>query len=179
MTEAALQRVVEDDNTNIDNICRNFDALNKGDVFIYVSARTPPIEWEKPKATALHSAIASAIQREAFFLYLMPTTQYLQNIENWNFSDYQAQFAAFKDLIESNISEEKRGQCRSRLLLIQTDASPYFDLPDFKWELFYSEDLSEQAAADVLVYSGGLGRQRVQRFGSRYLAERPNRFFLK
>jgi transcriptional regulator with XRE-family HTH domain len=153
----ALRKVVEDEDTNIENICRNFDALNKGDVFIYVSALTPPIEMEKPKETALHDAIANAIQREALFLYLMPTTQYLRNAENWNFLDIPALFTAFKDLVMSNISKEKQNQCRSRLLLIQADASPYFLLPDFKWELFYSEDLSRKAAADVLIYSGGQG----------------------
>jgi hypothetical protein len=154
----ALQKAVENENSNIDNICRNFGALNKGDVFIYVSTLTPAIEMDKPKETALHEAIANAIQREAFFLYLMPTTEYLRSVDNWNFLDIPALFTAFKSLVVSNISEEKQDQCGSRLLLVQTDANPYFfALPDFKWELFCSENLPGNAAADVLVYSGGIG----------------------
>jgi transcriptional regulator with XRE-family HTH domain len=147
-------RVEEDPDTNIEEIRRNFDAMNKDDVFIYVSAITPPLEMD-PNEIELKAAIANAIQRQAFFLYLTPTKKYLQEVGD--FVDISALFANFKREVMSNISDESiQDQCRQRLLLIQTDANSLFTLPNFKWELFHSNtfDVPYKAAAGALVVAG-------------------------
>jgi len=150
-----LQGVVEDLESNIEEVRRNFDAMNKDDVFVYLSATTRPLEMHR-EDTVLKRSIANAIQRQAFFLYLRPTKTYLRNAHN--FEDIPAEFATFKNEILSNISdiESTQDKYRPRLLLIQTDNNPLFALSDFKWELFHSNtfDTPYKAAAGALVISG-------------------------
>jgi hypothetical protein len=146
--------IEEDPNTNIEEIRRNFDAMNKDDVFIYLSARVPPLEMD-PDEIKLKGAIANAIQRQAFFLYLTPTKKYLQGVGDY--VDISALFADFKELVISSISDESiRDQCLQRLLLIQTDENFLFRFPNFKWELFHSNtiDVPYKAAAAVLAVAG-------------------------
>jgi transcriptional regulator with XRE-family HTH domain len=152
---ARLQGIEEASDVNIDRIRRNFDAMGKGDVFIYLSATARPLEMH-PEITVLKKSIANAIQRQAFFLYLRPTQTYLRNVHN--FDDIPAEFAVFKNEVLSSISNEESGQeeYRQRLLLIETDRNPLFALPDFKWELFLSDtfDTPYKAAAGALITSG-------------------------
>src|SRR5262249_22029609 len=133
----------------------NFDAMDKDDIFIYLSAVTRPLEMD-PDETKLKRSIASAIQRHAFFLYLRPTKAYLQS--SGDFVDIPTQFSRFRTDVVSNISNIKSAQdkFRQRLVLIQTDANPLFAVPDFKWELFYSDkiDAPFKAVAGALVVSG-------------------------
>jgi hypothetical protein len=129
--------------------------LDKDDVFIYLSAVTRPLEMD-PDETKLKRSIANAVQRQAFLLYLRPTKAYLQSAGN--FVDIAAEFASFQTDVLSNISNLKsiQDKYRQRLMLIQIDANPLFALPDFKWELFYSDkiDVPYKAAAGALVVSG-------------------------
>lgn len=150
--------VGELDDPNIEGIRRNFDALDEGDVFIYLSATTPPIEMGiyDTKLVPLKEAIANAMQRGAFLLYLTPTTEFLQSVGS--FIDFPAQFARFKEKVLSLIPniDGIQGQCSRRLLHIQTDENSLFVLPDFKWELFLSDkiDTPYKAVAGALVVSG-------------------------
>jgi hypothetical protein len=150
-----LQGVEEDEDTNTEEIRRNFDAMDKDDVFIYLSAVTRPLEMD-PNETKLKKSIANAIQRQAFFVYLRPTKAYLQSAGD--FVDIPTQFSRFRTDVVSNISNTKsiQDKCRQRVILIQTDANPLFAVPDFKWELFYSDkiDAPYKAAARALVVSG-------------------------
>jgi hypothetical protein len=150
-----LRGVEEDSDTNIEGIRCTFDAMDKGDVFVYLSAATLPLEMGLYD-TKLKEAIANAIQREAFFVYLTPTTERLQSMDA--FVDFPALFASFKRKVISNISsiESVQNKCRQRLLHIQTDTNPLFALPDSKWELFLSDKLNTpyKAAARALVVSG-------------------------
>ena len=150
-----LQGVEEDQDTNTEEIRRNFDAMDKDDVFIYLSAVTRPLEMD-PNETKLKSSIANAIERQAFFLYLRPTKAYLQSAGD--FVDIPTQFTRFRIDVVSNISNMRsiQDKYRQRLVLIQTDANPLFAIPDFKWELFYSDkiDAPYKAAARALVVSG-------------------------
>jgi hypothetical protein len=152
---AKLQGVEEDPYANVEEVRRNFDAMNKDDVFIYLSATAQPLEMH-PEDTVLKGAIASAIQRQAFFLYLRPTKIFLRNAHI--FEDIPAEFSIFKEEVLSGISNEKsvQNEYRQHLLLIETDRNPLFALPDFKWELFYSDtfDTPYKAAAGALVISG-------------------------
>lgn len=150
-----LRGVQEDSDTNIDGIRSNFDAMDKGDVFVYLSAATLPLEMGLYD-TKLKEAIANAIQREAFFVYVTPTTECLQGMDA--FVDFPALFARFKSKVILNISSIKsiQNKYRQRLLHIQTDTNPLFALPDSKWELFLGETLDTpyKAAASALVVSG-------------------------
>jgi transcriptional regulator with XRE-family HTH domain len=154
----ALRAVEEDEQANIEAISGYFDALNKGDVFIYMSALETPLEM-RPQGTALLGPIASAIQREAVFLYLMPTKEYLQSIEAASMEKYIDIARVFVDF-EKNIllkisNEDIHEECRSRLRLlrIQIKENPFFALPDFKWDLFLSK--RGKAKASMLVASDG------------------------
>jgi transcriptional regulator with XRE-family HTH domain len=149
-----LEGSEEDRPANIEDIRRSFDAMDRDDVFVYVSAIEAPLEMD-PNELKLKRAIANAIQRCASFLYLTPTKEYLQSVDN--FVDISAQFARFKGQVLSNITGESvQAQCSQRLLLIQADASPLFTFPSFKWELFHSNtiDVPYKAAAGALIVSG-------------------------
>jgi transcriptional regulator with XRE-family HTH domain len=152
---AILQGLEETSDANIDGVRRDFDAMGKDDVFIYLSATERPLEMHR-EITVLRRSIANAIQRQAFFLYLRPTKTYLRHAHN--FEDIPAEFAVFKNEVLSNISNEESVQAeyRQRLLLIVTDRNPLFALLDFKWELFLSAtfDAPYEAAAGALVSSG-------------------------
>jgi transcriptional regulator with XRE-family HTH domain len=152
---AGLQGLEEASGANIDGIRRNFDAMRRDDVFIYLSATRRPLEMH-PEITVLRRSIANAIQRQAFFLYLRPTQTYLRNAHN--FEDIPAEFAVFKNEVLSYISNEESAQdkYRQRVLLIQTDRNPLFAPLDFKWELFLSDTFEApyKAAAGALVSSG-------------------------
>jgi transcriptional regulator with XRE-family HTH domain len=158
-----LKRMQEGLHANIEGICREFDAMNEGDVFIYLSAVTPPLEMDfkrKNLTDKLRAAIANAIQRDAFFLYLTPTTENLKSAGEYGFHEL---FSRFKKTVLSSISnKDTRKDCSRRLLLIQT-AFPLFVLPDFKWELFYSDgfDVSYKARSGALAFSE-LGDQSAQ-----------------
>jgi transcriptional regulator with XRE-family HTH domain len=152
---AKLQGLQDAPDANIDGIRRDFDAMGKDDVFIYLSGTRPPLEMHR-EITVLRRSIANAIQRQAFFLYLRPTQTYLRKAHN--FEDIPAEFAVFKKEVLSIISNEEsvQDEYRERLLLIQTDRNPLFALPDFKWELFLSNtfDTPYKAVAGALVASG-------------------------
>src|SRR5262249_35439017 len=96
-----LQGVEEDQETNSEEIRRNFDAMDKDDVFIYLSAVTRPLEMD-PNETKLKRSIANAIQRQAFFLYMRPTSAYLRSAGD--FVDIPTQFTHFRTDVVSNIS---------------------------------------------------------------------------
>jgi transcriptional regulator with XRE-family HTH domain len=152
----------QDDRTTNDDIRRDFDAMDEDDVFIYISARTPPLEMNEYE-TELHKAIAKAIQRRAFFLYLTPTAEYLRSVSEH--TNYSTLFVEFKDSVLENISDASvKAQCRQRLLLIQTDRNSLFVHPDFKWELFYSNtiDVEYKAAAGALVVCGPGPKDQVK-----------------
>jgi hypothetical protein len=114
-----------------------------------------------PKEKKLTKAIAKAIQRGAFFLYLTPTKEYLRR--GGEYVDFSALFVDFKSEVLSNISDEDvRVQYHQRLLLIQTDKNSLFVLPDFKWELFHRNtiDVDHKAAAGALVACGQISNDQ-------------------
>jgi transcriptional regulator with XRE-family HTH domain len=152
----ALRAVEEDEQANIEAISGHFDAMNKRDVFIYMSALETPLEM-RPQGTALHGPIANAIQREAVFLYLMPTKEYLRSVEGWEkYIDIAEVFADFEENVLSKISNKDiREECHSRLRLLRIEIKPasLFAPPDFKWDLFLSE--RGKARVSMLVASDG------------------------
>jgi len=171
----ALRAVEEGEQKNIEVIGGSFDSLDKGDVFIYMSALETPLEM-RPQGTALLGPIANAIQREAVFLYLMPTKEYLRSVEDdesmEKYIDIADVFANFEKNVLLKISNKDiHEECRSRLRLlrIQIKADSLFAPPDFKWELFLSK--RGKAIASMLVASDG-PRIRVP------ASERSTRTFL-
>jgi transcriptional regulator with XRE-family HTH domain len=151
----ALGKLPQDPIANIKKICGDFDAMNKGDVFIYLSALVPPLEMNR-EIPELRTSIANAIKRQAFFLYLRPTQTYLRKAHN--FENISAEFAVFKNDVMSNISHETsvQDEYRQQLLLIETDRDFLFAFLDFKLELFLGDsiDTPYKAAAGALVSSG-------------------------
>jgi hypothetical protein len=148
-------REVQDDDQNIEDIRQNFDALNRDDVFVYISAKTPPLEMKQGQdKSKLKEAIAKAIQRQVFVLYLVPTENnpYVKDYINYPslFKDFKKEI---REIVGATISDKSlQDQCIQRLLLIQTDENVLFGLPNFKWNLFYSDtiDLPYRAKAGVL-----------------------------
>jgi len=139
---------------NTREVVRNFEAMDQGDVFIYLSAIQRPLEMDHDE-TVLKESIASAIMRQAFFLYLRPTTAFLERVGNY--VNIRAEFDAFKSSIFSKLPPNQSASFAKHLLLIQADENPLFVAPDFKWELFYSDRINapHKAAAGALIASGG------------------------
>jgi transcriptional regulator with XRE-family HTH domain len=152
-----LRKAQEADHQNIENIRQNFEAMDSGDVFIFVSAKNAPLEIDpdKDETAALRKTIAGALQRHAFFIYLMPTKKYLQEVGEWQ--EMSDKFAKFKERVLDDISDKGiRGECHQRLLLLQTDETYFFRLPHFKWELFLSDTIDGpyKARASILAVAG-------------------------
>jgi transcriptional regulator with XRE-family HTH domain len=147
-----LQGVEDAPDKDVRETARNFDAMDRGDVFIYLSAIMRPLEMD-PEEILLKKSIAHAIQRHAFFLYVRPTKAYLKTVGN--FVDIRAEFAGFREQVFNFISNDRTSFLK-QLLLIQTDENPLFAAADFKWELFYSDRINApyKAAAGALVASG-------------------------
>jgi len=144
---------LEEESVNIRDIADTFKAMDKGDVFVYLSATRRPLEMD-PDESALKDAIASAIQRGAYFLYLRPTRGYLRSVDD--FVDIEEEFGVFKSRVLSRLSGDPTKSHWRRLLLVQTDSNPLFVVPDFKWELFYSDkiEIPHKALAGALVAAG-------------------------
>lgn len=148
-----LQGLEEQPPQNIKDIARNFEAMDKDDVFVYLSAIRSPLEMD-PDEPSLKPAIAGAILRRAFFIYLRPTKAHLKSLGNY--VDVHAEFDEFKRTVFENIAPDQRRSFWRHLLLIQADGNPLFALPDFKWELFFSDriDAPYKVAANALVAAG-------------------------
>jgi hypothetical protein len=147
-----LQGLEEVLGKNIKDVARNFDAMNKDDVFIYLSATKRPLEMD-PDETVLKNSIANALSRQAFFLYLRPTKAYLWSLGD--FVDIRAEFNDFKAKVFSRLPAET-AISSNQLLLIEADDNPLFVTADFKWELFYSDTINApyRAAAGALIAAG-------------------------
>jgi hypothetical protein len=128
-------------------------SAESADVFVYLSAIRSPLEMD-PDEGLLKTAIASAVLRRAFFVYLRPTKAHLKSLGNY--VDVHAEFDEFKKRVFENIAPDQRRSFSRHLLLIQADGNPLFALPDFKWELFFSDriDAPYKVAAGALVAAG-------------------------
>ena len=138
---------------DIREIAQNFDAMDQDDVFIYLSAVKRPREMD-PDETELKTSIANAIRRGAFLLYLRPTTAFLASVGDY--VDVHTEFDKFRRNVFSILPADPEGALRKQLLLIQTDGNPLFAVPDFKWQLFYSDRIDEphKAMAGTLIAVG-------------------------
>jgi transcriptional regulator with XRE-family HTH domain len=143
----------EEQAKNIGEVARNFDAMDKDDIFVYLSAIRRPLEMD-PDETMLKRSIANAILRQAFFLYLRPTRAYLRSVGDY--VDIRAEFDDFGEKVLGMLPADARRSFSRQLILIQADRNPLFVVPDFKWELFYSEriDLPYKAIAGALIAAG-------------------------
>jgi transcriptional regulator with XRE-family HTH domain len=148
----------EEQSKNIGEVARNFDAMDKDDIFVYLSAIRRPLEMD-PDETMLKRSIANAILRQAFFLYLRPTRAYLRSVGDY--TDVRAEFDHFRAKVLEMLPAEMLPadappSFGRQLILIQADGNPLFVVPDFKWELFYSEriDLPYKAIAGALIAAG-------------------------
>ncbi len=148
-----LQGLEEALATNIKETARNFDAMDRDDVFIYLSAVKRPLEMD-PDETELKTSIAHAIRRGVFLLYLRPTKAFLASVGDY--VDVRTEFDKFRQNVFSILSADTEGVFRRQLLLIQADGNPLFAVPDFKWQLFYSDRISEthKAVAGALIAAG-------------------------
>jgi hypothetical protein len=152
-------RKAQNDDQNIENILQNFDALNRDDVLVYISAKTRPLEMKQGQdKSKLKEAIARAIQRQAFLFYLVPTEKnpFVKDYINYTplFRDFKKEI---REIVGLTISDESlQDQCVQRLLLIQTDENSLFEFPNFKWDLFYSDTicLPYNAKAGLLAAAG-------------------------
>ena len=144
---------LEEEAANIRDVADAFRAMDRGDVFVYLSATRRPLEMD-PDEMTLKDAIANAIERGAFFLYLRPTRAFLRNVGN--FVDIEEEFDVFKKRVFSRLPSNFTKLHWRNLLLIQVDGHPLFVVPDFKWELFYSDkiDRPHKALAGALVAAG-------------------------
>jgi hypothetical protein len=127
--------------------------MGSDDVFIFISATRQPFEMN-PNETILKSAILNAIRRKSFFIYLRPTREYLKSLDY--FVDIESQFENFKATLFSGLSKEEKDTYASHLVLIQAEHVPLFVLPDFKWDIIYSDriDAPQKALAGALVAAG-------------------------
>ena len=148
-----LQSSEEMTSKNIRDVARNFESMGSDDVFIFVSATPPPFEMN-PNETTLKPAIVNAIRRKSFFIYLRPTKEYLRRLDY--FVDIELEFENFKKTLFSGLSEAERKSCAGHLVLIQADNMPLFVVPDFKWDIFYSDsiDAPHKALASASVAAG-------------------------
>jgi len=111
------------------------------------------------RTLAITPRFAPTLQEIVYMAYgedRSPPKVYLQSAGY--FVDIPAEFASFQTHVLRTVSNMKsiQDKYRQRLMLIQTDANPLFALPDFKWELFYSDkiDAPYKTAARALVVSG-------------------------
>jgi hypothetical protein len=138
---------------NIREVVRNFDSMGSDDVFIFVSATQQPFEMN-PNETTLKRAILDAIRRKSFFIYLRPVKEHLKRLEY--FVDIESEFESFKTTLFSGLSEAERKSYAGHLVLIQAKNLPLFVVPDFKWDIFYSDliELPHKARASASVVAG-------------------------
>jgi transcriptional regulator with XRE-family HTH domain len=148
-----LQSSEERTSKNIREVARNFDSMGSDDVFIFISATQQPFEMN-PNETVLKRAILNAIRREAFFIYVRPTKEYLDRLDY--FVDIESEFANFKATLFSALPEEERKSCATHLILVRADNIPLFVLPDCKWDIFHSQsiDTAHNALAGALFAAG-------------------------
>jgi transcriptional regulator with XRE-family HTH domain len=142
-----LQSSEEMTSKNIKEVIRNFDSMGSDDVFIFVSATESPFEMN-PNETTLRLAILNAIRRNAFFIYLRPSTEHLERLDCH--VNVESEFKKFKATLFSNLSEEERKSCAGHLVLVQAENFSLFVLPDFKWEIFYSDSIERPPNARAL-----------------------------
>jgi transcriptional regulator with XRE-family HTH domain len=131
-----LQSSEELASKNIRDVMRNFDSMGSDDVFVFISATQQPFEMN-PNETVLKQAILNAIRRKSFFIYLRPTKEHLKRLDH--FVDIEAEFANFKATLFSSLSEREKKSYADHLVLIQADNVPLFVVPDFKWDIFFSD----------------------------------------
>jgi transcriptional regulator with XRE-family HTH domain len=148
-----LQSSEEMTSKNIEVALRNFQSMGRDDVFIFISATQRPFEMD-PNETALKVAILNAIRRKSFFIYLRPAKEHLRRLDY--FVDVESEFESFKATLFSSLSEGERKSCAGHLALIQAENVPLFVVPDFKWEIFYSDLIDEphKALAGASVTAG-------------------------
>jgi transcriptional regulator with XRE-family HTH domain len=148
-----LQSFEEMTSKNIREVVRNFDSMGSDDVFIFVSATQQPFEMN-PNETTLKSAILNAIRRKSFFIYLRPTKEHLKRLDY--FVDVELEFESFKATLFSGLSEAERKSYAGHLVLIQAKNVPLFVVPDFKWDIYYSDliDAPRNALASASVVAG-------------------------
>jgi hypothetical protein len=147
-----LQSSEEMTSRNIGEVAKSFDSMGSDDVFIFISAIRQPFEMD-PNETILKAAILNAIRRKSFFIYLRPTREYLKRLDY--FVDIESEFTNFKATVFSGSSEEGDAYA-NHLVLIQAEHVPLFVVPDFKWDIFYSDsiDVPYRALAGALVAAG-------------------------
>lgn len=131
-----LQSSEERASKNIGEVVRNFDSMGSDDVFVFISATQQPFEMN-PNETVLKRAILNAIRRRSFFIYLRPTKEHLKRLDY--FVDIELEFANFKATLFSSLSEGEKKSYTGHLVLIQADNVPLFVVPDFKWDIFFSD----------------------------------------
>jgi transcriptional regulator with XRE-family HTH domain len=148
-----LQSSEERTSKNIREVAKSFDSMDSDDVFIFISATRQPFEMD-PNETILKPAILNAIRRKSFFIYLRPTREYLKRLDY--FVDIESQFENFKATLFSGLSKEEKDAYASHLVLIQAEHVPLFVVPDFKWDIFYSDriDVPQKALAGTAVAAG-------------------------
>jgi len=148
-----LQSSEERTSKNIREVAKSFDSMDSDDVFIFVSATRQPFEMD-PNETILKPAILNAIRRKSFFIYLRPTREYLKRLGY--FVDIESEFENFKATLFSGLSKEEKDAYASHLVLIQAEHVPLFVVPDFKWDIFYSDriDVPQKALAGAAVAAG-------------------------
>jgi len=148
-----LQSSEERTSKNVREVAKSFDSMGSDDVFIFVSAIRQPFEMD-PDETILKPAILNAIRRKSFFIYLRPTREYLKRLDY--FVDIESEFENFKATLFSGLSKEEKDAYSSHLVLIQAEHVALFVVPDFKWDIFYSDriDVPQKALAGALVAAG-------------------------
>ena len=148
-----LQSSEERTSKNISEVAKSFDSMDSDDVFIFISATRQPFEMD-PNETILKLAILNAIRRKSFFIYLRPTREYLKRLDY--FVDLESEFENFKATLFSGLSKEEKDAYASHLVLIQAEHVPLFVVPDFKWDIFYSDriDVPQKALAGTAVAAG-------------------------
>jgi transcriptional regulator with XRE-family HTH domain len=148
-----LQSSEERTSKNISEVAKSFDSMDSDDVFIFISATRQPFEMD-PNETILKPAILNAIRRKSFFIYLRPTREYLKRLDY--FVDIESEFENFKATLFSDLSKEEKDAYASHLVLIQAEHVPLFVVPDFKWDIFYSDriDVPQKARAGTAVAAG-------------------------
>jgi transcriptional regulator with XRE-family HTH domain len=148
-----LQSSEERTSKNIREVAKSFDSMDSDDVFIFISATRQPFEMD-PNETILKAAILNAIRRKSFFIYLRPTREYLKRLDY--FVDIESEFENFKATLFSGLSKEEKDAYASHLVLIQAEHVPLFVVPDFKWDIFYSDriDVPQKALAGTAVAAG-------------------------
>jgi len=148
-----LQSSEERASKNVREVAKSFDSMGSDDVFIFVSAIRQPFEMD-PDETILKPAILNAIRRKSFFIYLRPTREYLKRLDY--FVDIESEFENFKATLFSGLSKEEKDAYSSHLVLIQAEHVALFVVPDFKWDIFYSDriDVPQKALAGALVAAG-------------------------